>query len=94
MQHPAPSLFINVFTIDGVDMPLESHGVAKSLAEAVKDAEDHADDYVYTLTDIGKMDLSPHFSESFHEKRDFDAAVDRHIDELRELKSFTMHGRP
>jgi hypothetical protein len=83
MKRSAPTLFINVFTIRGIDTPLESHGVAKSRAEAVKGARDFEDEYAYTLTDIGRIDLSNDFSEGFHEKLDFDAAVDRKIDDIK-----------
>jgi hypothetical protein len=80
-----PSLLINIYSFSGKPMPLESHGVATSLAEAVKDARDFEDEYVYTLTDIGVMDLSSHFSEGFQQRRDFDATIDAKIDHMKEL---------
>ena len=99
MQHAAPTLFINVFRhwetqatkdADGkavkksftVDMPYE-RAVIKNREEAVRHAEEFSDFYVYTLTDVGIIDLTPDFSEGFHEKRDFDAAVDRKIDDMK-----------
>lgn len=86
MQHTSqPTLFINVFNFDGKDMPLESNGVAKTRAEAVRDAEDFADQYSYTLTDAGRLDLSSEFSEGFQSKRDFDAAVDAQIAARKEV---------
>jgi hypothetical protein len=79
-----PTLFINVFSFDGKEMPLEGHGVATGLEEAVRDARDFEDEYRYTLTDVGQVDLSQYFSEGFHEQRDHDAAVDAAIDAVRD----------
>jgi len=79
---PEPTKFLNIHNFGGKDYA-ESE-VLNSRAEAIKDAEQWADRYQYTLTDIGMIDLSDEFSEDFQEKRDFDAAVDRKIDEMKE----------
>src|ERR1700728_3994651 len=82
------TLFVNVHR---TSFGLEAHdGVWTSRADAVDAAEAYADTYAFTLTDAGTIDLTPEFSEAFHEKRDFDAAIDARNDELRELSSFTM----
>jgi hypothetical protein len=87
----APAFYVNVFDNRG---RLEAHdGVWTNRADAVDAAEQYADSYRFTLTDAGKIDLTEEFSEGFHEKRDFDAAVDRHIDELRDISSFTLAAR-
>jgi hypothetical protein len=88
---PEPTLFLNIHNFGSKDYA-ESE-VLTSRAAAIRDAEQWADRYQYTFTDIGKIDLSGDFSEGFQEKRDFDAAVDRKIDEMRELQSFTMQER-
>jgi hypothetical protein len=89
---PKPTVYVNVFRFDNTDMSLE-RPVLTMRAAAVEDAEEHADDYVYTLTDQGRIDLEPEFSERWHEQKDFDAAVDARNDEMRELSSFTMTAR-
>lgn len=79
-----PTKFINVFSDNGrfwTGAELQT-----SRKDAVEHAEGWADQYEYTLTDVGQLDLSAEFSEGWHEKRDFDAAVDRHIDELKEKR--------
>jgi hypothetical protein len=86
-----PTLYVNVFDNHG---RLEAHdGVYTSRAEAADAAEQYADTYRFTLTDAGKVDLTPEFSEAFHERRDFDATVDARIDGMRDLASFTMTAR-
>ena len=78
-----PSIFINVFRFDGLDMPLE-RPVLRTRAKAIEDAEEHADAYAFTLTDTGRINLEPEFSERWQERKDFDAAVDAKIDERKE----------
>lgn len=92
MSTPAkPTVYVNVH--EGAFGP-EAHDTCHtSRYEATQEAEGYADTYLYTLTDIGKIDLEPEFSEGWHEKKDFDAAVDAKIDDLRELASFTMAER-
>ncbi len=83
MPHPAPKTFVNIH-YNWKDKRLEAHdGVFPNRADAAEAAEAYADSYRFTLTDIGQLDLTPDFSEGFHEKRDFDAAVDRKIDEMK-----------
>jgi hypothetical protein len=84
MQYPSPqpTIFLNILSFDGKQMA-ESE-VLNSRAEALRDAEEWAERYLFTLTDLGKIDLSSEFSEAFQEKRDFDVAVDAKIDEMRE----------
>jgi hypothetical protein len=83
MHHPAsPTLFVNVFEKDG--RTFAEGDVYIDRRQAIEDAEEWSDNYVYTLTDTGKLDLSPEFSEGFQERRDFDAAVDAKIDAMRE----------
>jgi hypothetical protein len=79
-----PTLFVNIYNFGGKEMPLESNGVAKSLAEAVKDARDYEEQYLYSLTDVGQVDLSAHFSEGYQDRRDFDATIDARIDAAKE----------
>ena len=77
----SPALFINVFRNGN---RLEAHdGVWTSRKDAVDAAEAYADTYAYTVTDAGKINLEPEFSEGWREKKDFDAAVDRKIDQLK-----------
>lgn len=78
-----PTLFINVFRFDGLDMSLE-RPVLRTRAKAIEDAEEHADEYAYTLTDTGKINLEPEFSEAWQAKKDFDATVDARIDAAKE----------
>jgi hypothetical protein len=87
MQYPRPTLLINVFRFDGRDMPLESHGVCTGIAEAVRRAEEFADEYRYTLTDAGVINLTTQFSEGWQDRKDFDAAVDAKIDGMREREA-------
>jgi hypothetical protein len=91
MQYPR--LFINVFRFDGKDMPLESYGVAKTLVEAATDAEDYADEYQYTLSDTGRLDLTPLFSSKYHRRRAQEAVVDSRIDQLKDLETFKLTER-
>jgi hypothetical protein len=79
----APTCFINIFRFDGIDMALE-RPVIRTRAKAIEDAEEFADEYRYTLSDKGRIDLEPEFSEAWHAKKDADAAVDARIDEGRE----------
>ena len=93
MSTPAkPTVYVNVFCFDTADMSLE-RPVLTTRAAAIEDAEESGDDYVYTLTDAGKIDLEPEFSERYHERKAFDARMDAKIDEMRELASFTMAER-
>jgi hypothetical protein len=93
MQHRAKQLTVFVNVHRGAFGPEAFETVHTSRHEAATAAEDYADSYLYTLTDAGKLDLTPEFSESYHEARDADAAVDAHIDQLKELESFTLHER-
>jgi hypothetical protein len=78
-----PTIFINVFRVKGREMSFERNLIT-SRAEAIEDAEAYADEYAYTLSDAGMIDLRPEFSEAYHEQRDFDATVDARIDEMKE----------
>ena len=92
MQHPPePTIFVNIHR--GAFGPEAFETVHTSRHEATVAAEDFASTYLFTLTDAGKINLTPEFSEAYHEARDFDAAVDAHIDQMKELESFTMHER-
>jgi hypothetical protein len=93
MQYPTkqPTVFVNVHA--GAFGPEAFETVHTSRHEAAVAAEDYADSYLFTLTDAGKIDLTPEFSEGYHERRDFDASVDARIDQMKELESFTMHER-
>jgi hypothetical protein len=86
-----PTIFINVFQGDAGNWASEK--VHTSRTEAVEAAEEFSDDYEFTLTDAGKIDLRSAFSEGYQEKRDFDAMIDARIDGLKDLRSFTMTER-
>jgi len=75
--------FINVF-LDKRGKPFAGGDVFTKREEAIEDAENAVCMYSHTLTETGKIDLTDEFSEAFHEQRDFDAAVDRRIDEMKE----------
>ncbi len=78
---PTPTKFINVFSTGN---KFWSEGeVIMSRQAAVEDAEETVGTYEFTLTDVGQIDLSSEFSKAWHEQRDFDAAVDRQIDEMK-----------
>lgn len=79
-----PSVFVNIHN-NAKARRIEAHdGVFSTRREAADAAEEYADSYLYTLTDAGKVDLTSEFSEGFHEKRDYDAAVDAKIDAMKE----------
>lgn len=81
-RNTPPTIFLNVHSFGGKEYA-ESE-VITSRAEAIRDAEDWADRYVYTLTDIGRIDLRDEFSEAYHDQGARDAAVDARIDAMRE----------
>jgi len=84
-----PTKFINVFSSQG---KCWSEGeVLTSRQAAIEGAEDTVGTYEFTLTDVGQIDLSGEFSEAWHERCDFDAAVDRQIDEMK-AERFAMEG--
>jgi len=78
-----PTIFINVFRIRGALMPMEQ-AVITNRAEAIRDAEEFADEYRFTLTDTGSINLEPEFSEAWQEKKDRDAVIEARIDEMKE----------
>lgn len=78
----AATVFVNVF--NGARGSEAHDGVWTSRFDAVEAAEQYANTYEYTLTDIGKIDLSRDFSEEFQQKRDFDLAVDAKIAQMKE----------
>jgi hypothetical protein len=65
----APTLLVNFLTFSGKRMPVESHDVAASLAQASKDARDFEGEFVYTLSDIGVMGLFRTLLRRFQERR-------------------------
>jgi hypothetical protein len=87
----SPTIYVNVHDNHG---RLEAHDMVHTCPHAAaRAAEDYADTYAFTLTDVGKTDLTDLFSEGWHEKRDADAGIDARIDDLKELSSFTMTAR-
>jgi len=80
MQHP--TRYINIFSHNGKHYA--EGEVLETRAAAIEDAEQSIHQYMYTLTDTGVLDLTSEFSEGWHEARDFDAAVDRKIDAMKE----------
>ena len=87
MQHTSqPTVFVNVFDNAKAKRHEAHDGVYTHRREAADAAEQYSESYLYTLTDAGKINLTPDFSEGFHEKRDFDASVDSAIDDRKELR--------
>jgi hypothetical protein len=84
MEHP--TLLINIFRFDGKLMPLEHHGVATTREEAVKNAEEFADEYEFTLSDTGKLDLSGDFSAEYWAARELSYARELKAGEAREAR--------
>jgi hypothetical protein len=81
----SPILYVNIH--NGA-LGLEAHdGVWTSRADAVDAAEAYYNTYAFTLTDAGKIDLTPEFSEGYQERKDFDAAVDAKIHESKERRT-------
>jgi hypothetical protein len=80
-----PTKFINIHSFGGKEYG-ESE-VLTSRAEAVKDAEEWADRYQYTLTDIGQIDLRDEFSERYQATRAYDELMDARIDAAKEERA-------
>jgi hypothetical protein len=79
-----PTVFVNIHrTSHG----LEAHdGVWTGRADAVDAAEQYASSYQYTLTDAGRIDLTPDFSEEYTAARDAEAAREQKTDAMREAR--------
>jgi hypothetical protein len=85
-REPEPKLYVNVSrsTNKGVSR-LEAHDcVHYNRQRAIDEAEEWHGTYAFTLTDIGKIDLRPEFSEEYHAQVAKEQEVDRRIDEMQE----------
>lgn len=76
-----PTKYINIFNFGG---PCGQSDVTESRAEAVKEAEDWAYRYMYTLTDAGQIDLTPEFSETFQARATAYHETNRLVSAMRE----------
>ncbi len=87
------TIYVNVFS-DRFDNLMQDADAFAREADAIEHAQDFSDRYLYTLTDNGKVDLTPKFSASWHEQRRADL-WDSQIQDARiaDLKSFTMQER-
>jgi hypothetical protein len=79
-----PTLYINIFR-NGER--LEAHdGVYTSRTEAIDAAEGYGDSYEFTLTEAGRINLEPEFSEEYHQRRVRDEDVDYRLEDLKEKR--------
>jgi hypothetical protein len=79
-----PTIFLNVHNFGGKRYA-ESE-VLTSRADAVRDAEEWADRYEFTLTDTGKIDLREEFSERYQRTRAHDELNDARIDARKDSR--------
>jgi hypothetical protein len=80
-----PTVFINVHSFGG--RQYAETDVLTSRADAVRDAEEWADRYAYTLTDTGQIDLRDEFSEAYQAMRAYDERMDARIDARKEERA-------
>lgn len=73
-REPQAKIYVNVFA-DNTGKEYAEGFVCHTRKAAIDDAEEFADRYLYTLTDIGRITLEPEFSDSYAEaqarKRDY-----------------------
>ena len=95
LSHAAPKkpfYFVNIHCQRNGGMFHFEQDIIHDRDKAIREAEEQDDAYPYmfTLTNLGRIDLRPEFSDEYHQRQAHDAYIDIKIDEAKDLRGMEL----